>query len=60
MLSINLHDVDIKNLDIFFWLLLVRTDILNLVNDVQSLGGSTKDGMLAIQPRLRQVNVVPT
>jgi hypothetical protein len=45
-------DRDIDNFNVLLRLLLVDLCILDSMHDVQSLHGSAKDGMLAIQPGL--------
>lgn len=48
-----LHDVDVEYFDVLFWLLLERPGILDLVYHIETLGRTTEDGMLAIEPRLQ-------
>lgn len=50
--SIHLHNLYIKNFDIFLWLLLVHSRILDLVNHIQTLNSSPKYRMLVVKPRL--------
>jgi hypothetical protein len=43
---------DIDNFDILLWLLLVHPRVLDLMNNIQALDSSAKNGMFAIKPRL--------
>jgi hypothetical protein len=43
-----LYDINVKHLDILLRLLLVRPHILNFVDDVKSLGSTTKNRVLSI------------
>lgn len=52
-----LDDVDVHNLDVLFGLFVVRPDVLDLVDDVQALRGSSEDGVLAVKPRLVSVSL---
>jgi hypothetical protein len=47
-----LHNLNIQNLDIFFWLLLVHPCILNLMNDIQALDRPSESRVLVVQPGL--------
>jgi hypothetical protein len=43
-----LYDINVEHLDILLRLLLVRPHILNFVDDVKSLGSTTKNGVLSV------------
>jgi hypothetical protein len=46
------HDRYIDDLDVLLRLLLVYTCVLDPMNDVEALDGSSKDGMLSVKPWL--------
>lgn len=48
-----LHDVNIENLDIFFWLLFVGSGVFDFLDYIESLCRATKYSMLAVKPRLQ-------
>lgn len=48
----SLHDINVENLDILLWPLLVCSRILNLMNHIQALCRTSENGVFSIQPRL--------
>ena len=51
-----LYDINVENLDILLRLLLVRPHILDLVNDIKPLCGTTENCVFSIQPGLLGVS----
>ena len=47
-----LCDVNVQDFDVFFGFFLVRPDALDFLNNIKALSGSSKNGMLTIQPGL--------
>lgn len=47
-----LYDVDVEDLDVLLWLLLIRPRVLDLMDNVEPLGCSPENGVLPVQPRL--------
>ena len=47
-----LRDANIDDLDVFLWSFFVRLSVLDFMNNIQALNGTTKDCMLFIEPRL--------
>lgn len=46
--SVLLYDINVKHLDILLGFLLVRPYVLDFVDDVKSLGSTTKNGVLSV------------
>ena len=47
-----LHNVYVEDLDILHWLVLMRLNVLDAVNDIQALDTATENGVLVVKPWL--------
>lgn len=46
----DLYNVDVQDLDILFWPLLVCPDVLDLMDHIQTLNSTSEYSMLVVQP----------